>query len=153
MGYKPVKVNSGIASYLKEQGIKDVYGLVGEREYKWIDKAELSESERSLVQRVGEINQVILGKPLPVDVRVFQGLYTRAGREIESAHGVHVTEPSGQKYIGIKRTRLGSLEDFTKTYIHELGHNVTGAGDADRAFTEFFVKALSKLAVYYMKKE
>lgn len=152
MGYKPVKINPGIASYLKEQGVKDVYGLVKERDYKWIDTSELSESERSLVQRIDEINQVILGKPMPVDVRIYQGLYTRAGREIESAYGVYVTEPSGRKYIGIKRERLGSLEDFTEAYIHELGHDVTGAGDANRAFTEFFVKALSKLAIFYMKK-
>jgi len=152
MGYKPVKINSGVASYLKENGIKKVYALVKEREYQWIDWAELTDSERSLIDKVDEINQVVLDKPTPVDVRVYQGLYTKAGREIESAHGVHVTEPNGHKYIGVKRDRLRSLEDFTETYIHELGHNITGAGDADRRFTEFFVKALSKLTIHYLKK-
>jgi hypothetical protein len=153
MGYRPVKINSGVAGYLRENGIKDVYGLTKEREYKWIDRTDLTESERSLVDKVGEINQVVLDEPTPVDVRIYQGLFTKAGREIESSTGVHVTEPTGEKYIGVKRDRLGSLEDFTETYLHELGHNVTGAGDADRRFTEFFVKALSKLAIHYMKKD
>ena len=153
MGYKPAKINSGVARHLKENGIKDVCGIVKEREYKWIERTELTESERSLVDKVGEINQVILDEPTPVDVRVYQGLFTKAGREIDSSHGVHVTEPTGEKYIGVRRDRLETLEAFTETYIHELGHNVTGAGDADRRFTEFFVKSLSKLAIHYMKKE
>jgi hypothetical protein len=153
MGYKPIKVNSGVASHLKENGIKDVYGIVKEREYRWIEKAELTDSERGLVDKVDEINQVVLEEPTPVDVRVYQGLYTKAGREIESSYGVHVTEPSGQKYIGIRRDRLGSLEDFTETYIHELGHNITGAGDADRRFVDFFVNALAKLTRHQIQEK
>ena len=153
MGYKPVKINSGIAQYLSENGIKDVDDIVKEREYKWIDASELTESEKSLIDKVTEINQVILDERIPVDIRIYQGLYTKTGREIKSAYGVHVTEPSGHKYIGVRRDRLQNLEDFSETYIHELGHNVTGAADADRIFTEFFVKALSKLTIHYMKKE
>jgi len=153
MGYTPVKLNAGVAGYLIKNGIKNVVGLVKEREYKWIDRAELTESERSLIDKVDEINQVILGEPKPVDVRVYQGLFTKTGREIESSLGVFVTEPNGPGYIGVRRDQLGSLENFTKTYIHELGHHITGARDYSRAFTDFFVKALSELAIHYMKKE
>jgi len=154
MGYKPILLNHRVKDYLVQKGIKSVSDFANETEYKWIDMSELTEAEKNMIGRVPEINQIILEKQASVGVRVYQGLYTKTGREIESATGVRGIDPlSITPFIGIKRNQLGSLEDFTETYIHELGHEVTGAGDYDREFTDFFVKALSKLAIQYMKNE
>ena len=152
MGYKPVRLNSNVSNYLLANGILSADKIENNQQYKWVDIGELTESEREMIGRVKEINQVVLGEPRDVDVRVYSGLFLKSDREVTSSNGVHVAETDGKKYIGVKRSRLGTLEDFAETYIHELGHNETGAEDANRRFTEFFVKALSKLSIYYMKQ-
>lgn len=152
LGYKPIKLNSGIRGYLMDIRIKTVCDIVKDTEYRWIDKNDLTESEITIFNQVDEINKAILGIQIPVDVMVYSGLFTKAGREIESSHGVFLDGIGETKYIGIRRDRLSSLEDFTETYIHELGHQTTGAGDADRRFTTFFVKALSKRIVQDLNK-
>jgi len=152
MGYRPVRLNSSIANYLSSNGVLSADKIENNQEYRWVDIGDLTDSERGMLDRVKEINKVVLGDARDVDVRVYSGLFLKSGREVESSNGVHVTEQDGTKYIGVKRGRLSTLEDFAETYIHELGHTETGAGDADRRFTEFFVKALSKLSIHYMNQ-
>lgn len=41
----------------------------------------------------------------------------------------------------------GKYEEFVRVLIHECGHIVSGVGDYDRAFTDFFVKNLARLCV------
>jgi hypothetical protein len=152
MGYRPIKLNYSVADYLSANGILSADKIENTQEYRWIHDEDLTDSEAEMLRRVREINQVVLGEERDIDVRVYSGLFLKSGREVESSNGVHVTEQDGTKYIGVKRSRLGTLKDFTTTYIHELGHTETGAGDADRRFTEFFVKALSKLSIHYMNQ-
>jgi len=151
-GYKPVRLNNNVSKYLLANGILSADTIENNKQYKWVDIGELTESEREMIGRVTEINQIVLGEPRDVDVRVYSGLFSKSGREVTNSGGVCQIIPGGSGYIGIKRSLLGTLEDFAGIYIHELGHLVTGALDADRRFTEFFVKALSKLSIYYMKQ-
>jgi hypothetical protein len=152
MGYNPVKLNTGISNYLLSNGVLSADKIQNNQEYKWIDIGELTEPEKGMIDRVKDINQVIFGEPREVDVRVYSGLFLKSGREVTSSGGVHSTGADGKKYIGVKREKLRTLEDFTEVYIHEMGHSETGAGDADRRFTEFFVRALSRLSIYYMEQ-
>ena len=153
MGYTTVRLNISIANYLASLGIQSADKVTCEQEYKWVSTSDLTEAETQMLDRVKTINEVVLGQVAPVDVRVYSGLFLKSGREVECANGVHITEQDGTKYIGIKRTRLGKLEDFVETYVHELGHQVTGADDYDRRFTDFFVRALSKLAIHHMNRD
>src|SRR3989338_3347343 len=153
MGYTTVRLNISIANYLASLGIQSADKVTCEQEYKWVSTSDLTEAETQMLDRVKTINEVVLGQVAPVDVRVYSGLFLKSGREVECANGVHITEQDGTKYIGIKRPRLGKLEDFVETYVPELGHPVTGADDYDRRFTDFFVRALSKLAIHHMNRD
>jgi hypothetical protein len=102
MGYKPVVLNSSVASHLHQEGVLFTSQIQIEQEYKWVDRSQLTEFERQLVEQVGTLNQIVLGSSMHVDVRIYEGLFTTTGREIESSQGVHVKELFGQRYIGIK---------------------------------------------------
>ncbi len=150
MGYIPIKLNRNLSDYLTGYGIDTADKITRDLEYHWLDKDDLTESEREMLGRVDKINNVVLEERIPVDVRVYSGLFTKTEREVESSAGVCTALEDGTKYIGIKRSQLGDFRDFSETYIHELGHYVTGADDYDRRFTDFFVNALAKIARHYI---
>ena len=150
MGFNPVKLNSDLDCYLGILGIKRASSLATEKQYRWVDRLDLTPAETGMLERIPEITETVLGELIPVDVRVYSGLFLNTGREIESQHGVYVRSPDGQEYIGIKQSQLQSLEAFASTYIHELGHLVTGKGDYYREFTDFFIQALTKFVLIYM---
>ena len=145
MGFKPVRLNAAVADYLSSNGIKTADQITKETEYRWVSIDDLTDGEKSMLAMVDEINGIVLDQKMPVDVRVYSGLYTKAGREIESSDGVQMANPDRSKYIGIKRARLQDFTDFAQTYIHELGHLVTGASDYDRRHTDFAYNALAKI--------
>lgn len=150
MGYNPVKLNRNLSAYLTSNGIETADKIIKDLEYHWLDRSDLTESERAMLGRVDEINDVVLEERIPIDVRVYSGLFTKTGREVESSNGVQPTLDDGTKYVGIKRSQLGDFKDFSETYIHELGHHVTGADDYDRRFTDFFINALARIARHYI---
>ncbi|MBI5002216.1 hypothetical protein HZC31_02430 [Candidatus Woesearchaeota archaeon] len=106
MEYTPVKLNRCIATYLKENGVQTADTIRKEHEYHWIERSDLTEDEQQMLTRVDEINAALLEERIPIDVRVYSGLFTKTGREVESSKGVQITEADGTRYIGIKRERL-----------------------------------------------
>ncbi len=153
MGFNPVRFNMGIASHLIHVRVQGAHQVTREREYKWVGIEELSQEEKAVLEKIPEINHAVLGHDMPLDVRIYSGLYAKSGREIEGGLGVNIKEEGGTEYVGIKRSQLTNLADFTDTYLHELGHVVTGAEDSDRRFTDFFVNALAKIAVHQMNNK
>lgn len=152
LGYRPVRLNVFIGKYLRNNGLKSVDEITKDVEYHWVNRDELTDEERAMIARTDEINVAVLEERIFIDVRVYTGLFTKTGREVSASLGAYITEGDGTKYIGIKRSQLSGFRDFSTTYIHELGHYVTEAGDADRRFTEFFVTALSRMIELYTKK-
>ncbi|MFH0798319.1 MAG: hypothetical protein V1906_02830 [Candidatus Woesearchaeota archaeon] len=152
MGYNPVRLNMFIGFYLASLGVPTTDDIGNQMEYRWVEKSGLRKSEKDMLSRVGEINEAVLCEPKNVDVKVYSGLFTKSGRRVESSDGVYISSPLGNNFIGIKRSRLLRLEDFTETYIHELGHYITGADDFDRRFVDFFVLALARMSLHYLKK-
>src|SRR3989344_1957823 len=150
MGYRPITLHPSVAMHLNEVGIKRADVLIreinSETEYRWVEPADLTREEQAVLSRADDLSRIVLGEVIPVNVRVYSGLYTKAGRKIIGSLGVHTTLPDGTKYIGIMRDQLGDLKNFADTYIHELGHHVTGAGDYDRTFVDFFTQALARIA-------
>lgn len=166
LGYNVIKVNSNVAKFLKSVGVKSSDNLFNVKKvYKWANKHDLSKDEASLLDLIPEINNVVLGHDLETHVKVYEGQYMitesedgqnmREEKEIKTDGGFYTNEdpenPS-KDLIGIKRNQFESKHDFMKTYIHELGHKITGVGDYDRRFTDFFVDALSKMTAHYMDK-
>lgn len=154
MGYHPIRLNKNIGDYLASLGVKKANVIKVEQEYRWVEPADLTAEEKEMLGRVDELSKIVLGgaASIPIEVRVYSGLYTTTGREITSSLGVQQTRPDGTKYIGIKRELLGDLEKFANTYIHELGHCVTGAGDYDRTFVDFFTHALARIAARHLSE-
>lgn len=149
MGYTVVDLNFNVAQYLTSSGVKKSDQLNQELEYRWVDESDLTDDERYILGTTRSIDEYVLEdgvSPSP-EVRVYGGLFNSAGREIESSLGAQITELDGTKYIGVKRSSLGDRGEFIKTYIHELAHYVTGAGDFDRRFVDFAFNAISRLAM------
>jgi len=153
MDYKPVILNDFVGNYLHSLGIMSADEIDLDQEYRWVGLEDLTQAEHNILARVPDITKIILGYELPVEVRIFTGLFTSSGREIENVPGVQTMQHDGTKYIGAKRSILASFPEFANTYVHELGHYVTGAGDFERKFVDFHVDALTKLMLYLMEQQ
>jgi len=153
MGYDPVRMNSHISGHLRSLGVKSAGDIKVDLEYKWVEPNKLTDPETEMLKRANEINSVVLEEPTSVDIRVYEGLFNQTGREIDCALGVYLKEPEKEGFIGVKRSQLERLSDFTHTYLHELGHHVTGADDYSRPFTDFFVRALAKITTHYLEQK
>ncbi|MBS3152600.1 hypothetical protein J4230_04280 [Candidatus Woesearchaeota archaeon] len=147
MGYKVVKLDSGIAKYLQSKGIKNADQIKFSQEYRWVD--DLTDEEKNILKECHKIDKYLgISPDQSIEVKVYSGLFSETGREIPTSLGVQITERDGRKYIGIKREALKDRETFVETYHHERGHSVTGAPDEDRAFADYFI---NKLAEHYMQ--
>jgi hypothetical protein len=151
MGFRPIRLHHAVRDYLSDWGIISAGDIDNAKEYRWIDLSELTAEEREVLSSAPQLSQ-ILGESADVEVRVYSGLFLKSGREIESSAGICITESDEKKYIGIKKCRLGCLEDFAETYLHELGHQVTGANDADRRFSGYFIRRVAEHALEQLKK-
>jgi hypothetical protein len=145
LAYTPVKLNRYIAEFLNSRGVKSADQIQLEQEYRWIPDDELSDLERNLIGELRKCHDYLDIKDATPVIKIYSGLYTTTGRELESSKGAHKKTADGTSYIALKRTLLLDPIDATHTYIHELGHMVTGKGDFDRAFVDFFVTALTKV--------
>lgn len=149
MGCNPVKLHHAVENHLIRYGAQTAYNIAnGKKEYKWVNLEDLTGTEREMLARAREIDHIIFEKPIDIPLHVYEGLYLPSGREVAVACGVTIKRPDGSKIVGIKRSELVDLPTFAKTYIHEAGHFITGYGDDTRAFTDFFVGALAKIAAY-----
>ena len=148
MGFKPIRLHYGVANYLACIGVERAQDIKGEQEYKWVGSNELTEAEKEKLSLCERLCKDIPGTGQMPEVRVYSGLFMASGREIESSLGVQIREENGRKYIGIKRALLGMPdEEVAETYIHELGHYVTGHPDYSRKFTDFFVHTIAQWAL------
>tara|TARA_Y100000310_G_scaffold260603_1_gene269607 strand:- start:10156 stop:11994 length:1839 start_codon:yes stop_codon:yes gene_type:complete len=159
LGYNIVKINYVMEKFLTKTGVKSAKDLITtEREFKWVDKADLTANESSMLDLIPEIHRTILGEDLETNVKIYEGQYLitknaegynlKVGEEIKTDGGFYTREDPenpDKDLIGIKRTQLETKHEFRKTYIHELGHKVTGEGDTDREFADFFVDTLARL--------
>jgi len=167
LGYQVIHMNHLLAHYLRNVGIKTADALLKtEKEYQWVEREALTEDEKALLALIPDIHRVVLGSNLETHVRIYEGEYLvtrsadgqklRVGQELitpdRGFYYLHDPENPEQGLIGIKRSTLKTRQDFMKTYIHELGHKVTGYGDYTREFTDFFVDALARLSVYFMER-
>ena len=167
MGYAVVKLNSALSSYLTSTiGIESASDLFKKkREIEWVDDENLTNEERALLGVIPEINRIVLGHDLDVNVSVYEGEYMvtegptghlRTGEEVTSSRGFYKKEDPrdlSRDVMGIKRSELETKQKFISTYLHELGHKVTEQGDYERPFTNFFVEALAKLTNYCMEHD
>ncbi len=144
MGYKPIKLNGGIADYLKKAGIENADEFVQEKEYRWVSNNELTQDELSVLKRANRINEAIGFKDTP-ETRIYSGLFLKSGREVETSKGVYINKRDGTKFIGIKRSVLKDRNDFDVTYIEELGHHISQAPDYSRAFADYFIQVVADL--------
>ncbi|MFH1073094.1 MAG: hypothetical protein V1743_06720, partial [Nanoarchaeota archaeon] len=151
MGYKPIKLNSNIQLYLKDNGLQDADSLGKDREYRWNNRKDLTDQERSIFNLADELTMAVFGQRNPLEIRVYTGLYTKSGREIETSQGVYIKEEGGRKYIGIKRSALSNPEQFATSFLHEIGHAITNKSDYDREFADGFINAAARLALELIK--
>lgn len=151
-GYNPITLNRDVGLYLASRGIKKVEDVLGKEEFVWVPQKELTENEKQILSTIPKIDKALLGEPSLVDVRIYKGIFTPAGREIVSTEGIYFP-PTGFKgaSIGIKRSVLQDPNNFVRTYIHELGHSITGEDDYERDFTDFFVSKLAGKLVKEIK--
>jgi len=160
MGYTPIKMNEYIGNKLAGMGIKRADQIQIKQDYRWIKPENLTEEETERLKYSKKINQVVLGEDKDLEIRVYSGLFTETGREINASRGVQITEEDGTRYLGLRRDMLnkksGEVDDeeesFEEVYIHELGHYETRANDGSREFDRFAFRALGKLTSYMIKE-
>ncbi len=152
MGHTPVKLNSAVADYLAECGVKNARSIEVGKEYRWVPTEELSDEEKAVLARADEISEIAFGDKNPLEIRVYSGLYLSTGREIDCATGVIIFEDDGKRVIGIKRSQLASLEGFTRNYVHERGHDKTGADDWSRTFTNLGYEISTRLIIEKLRQ-
>ena len=88
-------------------------------------------------------------------MRVYDGLYTSTGRELESAVGVRIKEiKEGQEpvnYIGLKRSILQDPHEAARWYTHELAHHETEHGDYTREHAQWGFDQAAKLGMVLLE--
>ena len=140
-GYIPIHLPDSVRRYLRECGVPTVEGLDHQKEYRWVSLDDLTAEERDVLGLAGRITEIVCLNPAlrpTYELRVYSGVFTPSGRELESNSGVSGKLGRGH-YIGVKRSQLEDRNQFIRTFFHELGHVITDVGDFDRAFADFFV--------------
>ncbi len=143
MGYKVVELDSGLANYLRSKGIQSADKIKVNQEYRFVD--DLTPEEIQILSEGPSLDDYLaVPQDKRIEVRVYSGLFTDTGREIVTSLGVHIKTKDGENYMGIKRDTLKDRKTFVETYLHERGHEVTGAPDEDRSFTGYFTNNLAR---------
>lgn len=140
LGYKPVSLNPKIRETLLNAGIETDKDKIGEGlECAAVPREELTDAEREMLDMIPKLDDAIFAarperSPPPVVV-VYSRAWTKGGEVRDDTIGFY-RRKTGAIYI--KRDQLAKIRDFAKTYVHERGHQLTGAADAEDAFREFF---------------
>lgn len=152
MGYKPVVLNRAVRTLLTKLGVPTAKGLSNgqSHEYRYVADEALTEKERELLSLTKYVQDVLIESGVMTaaqipngGLRIFSARVTSVtGKEDASTLG-YCEMNTGE--IGIRRDQLQDEFAFLSTYVHELGHAVTKKGDADREFTDFFVRALAAM--------
>lgn len=149
-GYEVVMVSGAQKLKLDQQyqagdtDLRTMEGFIAEYNdsfsYRFVERAQLSESERRIFDRWPEILELVairrdLAPPIRISETMRVGLDTTDG----------VWDPSLQSII-IKRNKLRSLPDFAGTLLHEAAHATTGAVDVTRHFESVLTGYLGQAA-------
>ncbi len=146
--YNVVSLDRSVDAYVRRiQGINTAKDVVGEKRYVWVEKDELTEQERSVLNLSDRINEKLRhiiernyegSKRRDYDsdfthpeLYVFEKAVNKAGREIPTAGMTQIDER-----MGIRRDQLQDPLRFTETYVHEIGHQVSKSPDYDRNFEQ-----------------
>ncbi|MBI1970966.1 hypothetical protein HYS47_04415 [Candidatus Woesearchaeota archaeon] len=140
-GYIPIHLPNSVRRYLIDRGVPTVKNLERQKEYRWVSLDDLTAEERDVLGLARRITEIVCPDPAQrptYELRVYSGVFTQQGRELESNLGL-TEKKEGGHYISIKRSQLADRKGFIRTFFHELGHVITDVGDFDRRFADFFV--------------
>jgi hypothetical protein len=98
-------------------------------EFHFVDVDELTETERSVFIMTGKILAMIDGQPKNVKKNLVSETMSVDQDSFSECSGLW--EPS-KKRILIKRDQLCNLEMYSGTFLHEIAHAISGAGDTTR---------------------
>ncbi len=154
--YKPVDIDHRVGRFLENNGVETAHDIAKSvtRDYRWVERDLLEVNERSTLSLLQRLTVLLVGQK-PIDVRVYDGLYTSTGRELESAVGVRIKEiKEGQEpvnYIGLKRSILQDPHEAARWYTHELAHHETEHGDYTREHAQWGFDQAAKLGMVLLE--
>lgn len=132
-------------SDIKGDQVTDIYRFSEEMrnsfEFKWVEPAELSPTERVVWDKVSEIVGLI-GRPANVK-RI------RISETMDEGFGAACTVGlwrSSEGEIIVRRSELKSLESFAGTILHEVVHATSGMPDVNRTFELELTSVIGRLA-------
>lgn len=112
-------------------------------EFKFVNKASLTINERSNFDKTDTIFMLIGGRPSNVkEIMISETMRVESFTYREAA-GLW---EGGTGRIIIKRSQLGSLEDYAGTLLHEAAHAISGASDISSEFENCLTDLLGKVA-------
>ena len=79
---------------------------------------------------------------IPMDMEINVKVFSEGMKDIAGLAQI------GTNTILIRDTEFADPLELANTIIHEIGHIITGAGDYDRKFTDWFITALVTMANY-----
>lgn len=109
-------------------------------EYRFIAPAALTSQERLVYEKTREILRLVeLSDSRIPEVRISETMRVTS----DDTDGVWDRSIPA---IVVKRSKLGSVDGYAATLLHEVGHAVTGTGDATREFEKVLTEYLGKTA-------
>jgi hypothetical protein len=110
-------------------------------EFKFVELHRLSPIEKVVYDTIPRIAELIGGLPSNVKhIKISETMRMETYAFVEAAG---LWEPSTGTII-VKRTQLRSLEEFTGTLLHEIGHARSGAPDVSSEFEKSLTELLGK---------
>lgn len=143
MGYTIVFMDGSIGQVIHSLGAHLDYEIL-DPVFEYVKVDDLSQDEIKILSLRTTIDRkvaAILGVTFePSPVEIFGSVKSKlTGDELEGWRGYW--DPRTQK-IGIARRQLQDAFNFGMTYLEEVGHRLSQAGDHTREFTNFFRNAL-----------
>lgn len=115
--------------------------------FKFVNKKDLTHSEREIFDKHFEILDLIGGKPRKVkEILVSE---TMRLRTVGYKEALGIWEENSGRVI-IKRTQLKNLKAFAGTLLHELAHATSGASDISSEFEDELTKYLGAISHKYL---
>jgi len=116
--------------------------------FNYVDEADLTEAERKLFSRTGEIIALRGKRPRDLKgVRISETMRLEFGQEI-----VAVWDPRTGEIV-IRRDQLSALAHYAGTLLHEVAHAETGTPDISASFEQALTEALGVVAVRALGRE
>lgn len=151
-GFQPVIVSENLVDKIDEYNHKKeatpiptankfIEDLKKDRQYDFVDVAELTKAEKKVFNKTKTILNLIGGMPSQVKDLKISNTIDRAQIFVQ----VVGLWDSNTGTIIIKRSQLESLESYAATLIHECMHAQSGFGDVTRNFETALTSAIGKI--------